>query len=181
MCFLFWVTQKSNLLFWVTQKSNLLFWVLFWGLFIYFLAFKPFMLIEVKFSDNVDNFCWKCWWCLTILTMWDNFDYKWFRQKQRQWQRQSDGTQVDQIWYSELMMIIMLSYDDHNVTTSSWSRKDPTHAIYSKRRGLKDIKYDILVCRSCHMVIIKLLGLVHILSFIPSIWVSHSCTLSSCI
>ena len=69
-------------------------------------------LIEVKFSDNVDNFCWKCWWCLAILTMWDNFDNKWFRQKQRQWQRQSDGTQVDQIWYSDLSF---LSYDDHHV------------------------------------------------------------------
>ena len=45
--------------------------------------------------------------------------------------------------------------------------------------GLKDIKYDILLCRSCHMMIINLNGLDHILSFIPLIWVSHSCTLSS--
>ena len=38
-------------------------------------------------------------------------------------------------------------------------------------------KYDILVCCSCHMI--NLLSLVHILSYIPSIWVSHSCTKSS--
>ena len=66
MCFLFWVTQKSNLLFWVTQKSNLLFWVLFWGLFIYFLAFKPFRGNLVKSVIHVSRGHWKtkipkCW------------------------------------------------------------------------------------------------------------------------
>ena len=76
---------------------------------------------------------------------------------------EKEGTQGNQIWYSCLsflsnddddVMIIMLSYDEHHIITSSFNKRDPTHAISFKRRGLKDIKYDILICHSCHMTII---------------------------
>ena len=47
------------------------------------------------------------------------------------------------------MMIIILSYDDHHVIIwrSSSNRKDPTHAIFLKRRGLNNSLSVILVVR----------------------------------
>ena len=64
----------------------------------------------------------------------------------------------------------LLGYDPGNVSFSSYDyhhilhddymiiiiscRNDPTYGIYSKRRGLKGIKCDILVNYSCHMMII---------------------------
>ena len=49
---------------------------------------------------------------------------------------------------------------------SSRYREFPTHAIFSERRGLNDIKYDVPVRHSCRKMIIQqanLLGPVHIL------------------
>ena len=63
-----------------------------------------------------------------MLMMFDNFDTKWFRQKQRQWQRQSDGTQVDQIWYSDLSF---LSYDDHHTIFVTWQHSQFLRCFYT--------------------------------------------------
>ena len=86
---------------------------------------------------------------------------------------ENEGTQGYKIWYS---CVSFLSYDDHHIIIwrSSSNREDPTHAIFSKRRGLNDIKYDVPVCHSCCKMIIKQANLLHL-----SIWVSHNFTLSS--
>ena len=59
------------------------------------------------------------------------------------------------IWSWQHVIIIISSYDDdhHHILIK---QKDPTHARFLTRRGLKFIKYDILVCYSCHLMIIIL-------------------------
>ena len=57
-------------------------------------------------------------------------------------------------------------------------KRSNTYYTFEKK-DIQGYKIYFLVCHSCQMIIINSLGLVYILSNIPLIRVSHSCTLSS--
>ena len=60
----------------------------------------------------------------------------------------------------------------HSVTPNGACNAQCVHWAVPPPR-LKDIQYDILVCHSCHIMIINLLGLVHILSLMASTTTTH--------